>query len=116
MGKLAKTLLGRLGRPATLRRTTGTSSYAAATGAVAASTGDLPCEVVFSEFSDRQIDGTLVRMGDRKGLVSRLRLGAEPKPDADVLIEGGRTWRIVRVVGYSSGAHEAAYELHLRRG
>lgn len=113
MGKVAKTLIGTLGRSATLRRAP--APEAGYTGsAPAGSSTDYPCEVALTEFDDRQIDGTTIRLGDRKALVSRLRLGFEPKPDRDTLIESGRTWRVLRVLGISSGAQEAAYVLHVR--
>lgn len=115
MGKLAKTLTGKFGRSATLKHVSGQPLYNTATGTVSESATSIPCTVVFSEFTDKQIDGTLVKQGDRKAVVSRLDINVEPAPDKSVLIEGGRTWKIVRVIGYSSGAQEAAYELHVRR-
>lgn len=117
MGQVARTLVGTFGRSATLRRPGGGGGYNPATGLIEApgSSTDYTCEVVFEDFAQAQIDGTLVRAGDRKALVSRLRLGTEPVPQSDVLIEGGRTWQIVRLLGYSSGAQEAAYTLHVRR-
>jgi hypothetical protein len=114
MGRVAKTLLKKFGRSAVLRRG-GPAAYDTPTGYANASTTDIPCEVVFEEFSEGQHDGTLVQVGDRRAIVSRLRIGVEPKPDADKLVEGGRVWRIVRVIGFSSGASEAAYQLHVRR-
>lgn len=114
MGRVAKTLTKKFGRPAVLRRA-GTAIYDPPTGQAFKSTSDIACEVVFEEFSEGQHDGTLVQAGDRKAIVARMRINVEPKPDADVLIEGGRTWRIVRLLGFSSGAQEAAYSLQVRR-
>ena len=114
MGRLAKTLLKKFGRAAVLKRA-GAAAYDTPTGRAFASNTDITCEVVFEEFSESQHDGTLVQAGDRKALVSRIRIGVQPTPDSDTLVEGGRTWRIVQVLGYSSGAEEAAYSLHVRR-
>lgn len=115
MGRVAKTLLKKFGRPAVLKRA-GTATYDPATGRANAPTPtDIPCEIQFEDFSESQHDGTLVQVGDRKALVSRLRIAVEPAPDSDKLVEGGRVWRIVRIIGYSSGESEAAYALHVRR-
>lgn len=115
MGKLAKTLTSKFGRSATLKHVAGRPLYNTATGTVSETATSISCTVVFGEFTEKQIDGTLVKQGDRKAVVSRLDINVEPAPDKSVLIEGGRTWKIVRVIGYSSGAQEAAYELHVRR-
>lgn len=114
MGQVAASLLGTFGRAATLRRApsneieyTGIESEGAAT--------TYPCSVVFEEFNESRIDGSTVQQGDRKAIVARSTLTVQPNPTTDVLIEGGRTWRIVGVTGYSSGSQEAAYALHVRR-
>lgn len=116
MGKLAKSLIGKFGRSATLKRSS-TAYYDASVGKNrATSPTDVSCTVVITEFEQREVDGSLVKAGDRKGLVSASALGnVEPVANRDTLVEGGRTWQIVRFIGYSSGAQEAAYELHLRR-
>jgi len=114
LGSVARTLTKTFGRSATLKHG-GSAAFSTTTGDVTMSSADYACEVVFSEYHERQFDGTLVKRGDRKAIVSRLRLGVEPVPDRDTLVEGGRTWRIVNVKGYSSGAQEAAYELQVRR-
>jgi hypothetical protein len=112
-GTLAQTLIGQFGRTATLTRApAGESGY---TGqAPAGSATVYPCSIVFEEYADSQVDGTVIKRGDRKAIVSRLALGTAPLPDRDTLTEGGRAWRIVRVLGYSSGEQEAAYSLQVR--
>ena len=115
MAAVAKTMVGTFGRPATLKRYSA-AAYDDSTGKSSGGTPtDVSCSVVFEEFAQSQIDGTLIRAGDRKAIVSRSELGAEPRPDRDEMVIGGQTWRIVRVVGHSSGEQEAAYTLHLRR-
>ena len=115
MGKLAKALTGTFGRTATLKRAS-TPNYNDDTGKTTTSQTSVTCNVVLSKFEQRQVDGTLVRQGDRIAIVSRLDLGSvEPKPNQDTLTIGSVIWQVVRVIGYSSGANEAAYELHLRR-
>lgn len=116
MGQLASQLLGTFGRPATLVRG-GAGTYSPEQGRTMAveAAASFACHVVFAEFAVSQLDGTVVRLGDRKAIVSRLALGTEPRPSSDTLTVDGVTWRIVRVEGYSSGEQEAAYSLHVRR-
>lgn len=116
MGKLAKNLIDTFGAPATLSRK-GAPLYDTETGDTETpEDSSIACTVVYEDFRAHEIDGTLIRFGDRKGLVSRLKIGYEPEPNLDTLTEGGKTWKIVRLIGYPSGAEEAAYSLHLRPG
>lgn len=114
MGALAQTLVGTFGRPATIQRK-GASLYDTSTGRALNDESDVECSVVFENFAAGLIDGTIVQQGDVKGIVSGLEVGYKPNPARDTLTEGGRVWKIVGVTGYSSGASEAAYSLHLRR-
>ncbi len=95
MAKVAQTLTKKFGRAAVLVRP-GSGTPNPKTGKVEAAGPDtsIPCEVVFTEFSAFQIDGTLIRAGDRKAIVSRLRIegavtASEPVPNRDKLT-GGR--------------------------
>jgi hypothetical protein len=115
MGKLAQTLIGTFGAPATISRK-GEPGYDTATGqSTADETESITCSVAWEEYHAREIDGTLVKTGDRKALVSRLELGYEPEAMRDALTSGGKAYRIVRVLGYPSGAEEAAYTLQVRQ-
>lgn len=115
MAEVAKTLTGTFGRAATLKRYS-TPVYDDVTGKTSSGTPtDVPCSVVLSEYSDARIDGTLIRAGDRRAIVSRTEVGSKPVADRDTLVLGSETWRIVRVRAYSSGEQEAAFELQLRR-
>lgn len=124
MGKLAKTLMKKFGRPATITRPGAAGTYDPATGTVSQSAPALAlsCSVAMTEFTEFQIDGTTVQRGDRKALVSGLKLEEEtgvtdwrPVPNLDQLIEGGRTWNIIGLIGISSGEKEAAFVLQVRR-
>lgn len=114
---VAKTLLGTFGRSATLYRAGTPGEYNTATGAIEGDStpAGYPCEIAFSDYADSQIDGTVIKVGDRKAIVSRLRLGITPLAQSDTIAEGGRTWQIINVRGYSTGAQEAAYQMQLRR-
>lgn len=114
MGALARNLIGTFGRPATITRK-GESFYDTSTGRALHDESEVACSVVIEAFAAGLVDGTIVQQGDVKGIVSGAEVGYKPVPARDTLTEGGRTWQIVNVIGYSSGAREAAYSLHLRR-
>lgn len=116
LANVAQTLLGKFGRGATLRRPGTPGTYDPTTGGYTGGSAptSVPCNVVFSEFGVGQIDGTLVKLGDRKALVARADLTEEPVPDRDTLVVNSKVWAIKRVLGYSTGEYEAAYELHVR--
>lgn len=115
MGKLARKVIRQFGRSCVVVRK-GDGFYDHSLGR---DTRDeierIPCHAAITSYGEREIDGTLIQQGDRRALVSRQALGYEPTPMADTLIEGGRTWLIVRLSAFSSGSQEAAYELQLRR-
>ncbi len=117
LGGVAQTLIRTFGRSATLIRPGSSGSFDTASLTItgAGSPTSYSCFVVFAEYTQSQIDGTLIKAGDRKAVVSRLALGVEPLPQSDTLYEGGRTWQIISLIGYSSGEQEAAYELQVRR-
>lgn len=115
MGALAQTMIGQFGRPAIIRRA-GESRFDTSNLRVTTGDWDVHCSVVMTDFAESEVDGTLIQRGDRKAMVSRLKIGFEPVPNSDRLVEGGRVWTIVGPVkGFSSGEKEAAYELQVRR-
>lgn len=110
----AKIAVGIAGRTAILRTKPAAEAHYTGTAPTGTPT-DYPCEVVISEWDESQVDGTLVKAGDRKALVSALRIGVEPTQDRDVLVMNGVDWRVVGVRAIASGEQEAAFWLHIRR-
>ena len=55
---------------------------------------------ILGNYSQRQIDGTIVRTGDRIGIVwgASLTAGVEPKPGDTLTFTDGVVWRIVGAV------------------
>ena len=95
--------------PATLRRSSG-GAYDPVTGSTAGTTVDIPCGIVLDSWEQRQIDGDVVRVGDRRAFVRASELGIEPSTD-DQLVIGGRTWQVLAV---STDPALVLYELHVR--
>lgn len=115
MGKLARKVIRQFGRSCVVVRK-GEGFYDHSLGRdTHPEIERIACHAAITSYSEREIDGTLIQQGDRRALVGRTALGYEPTPMVDTLIEGGRTWLIVRLSGFSSGSQEAAYELQLRR-
>lgn len=117
MAKVARTLVKFGGRPAVLHRPGAGGEYAARSGTItgADTPTQINCHAAISDYLDRQIDGTLIRRGDRRAIVSRLEINATPVANSWTLVENGRTWQILNVRGYTSGEQEAAFELQLRK-
>lgn len=87
--------------PATLARTApGTRNPSALAGGttVGATTATYPCEGICDSYTQREIDGTRVRIGDRKILLLAKSLpdAVDPQPGDSITIEG-RAWSVVNV-------------------
>ena len=54
------------------------------------------CEGVISDYSNREIDGTLIQTGDRQVLILASGLAVDPAPDDRVTVEG-KTYQLVSV-------------------
>lgn len=67
---------------------------------------------ILDDYSDRQIDGTLVKTGDRKVLIvaGTLPSTVVPEPNDEIITEG-KTWKIVRT---KRDPAEATYECQVR--
>ena len=87
-----KRLLDRFGRDGSLSRTTD-GGYDPATGPVQ-TTETAACTVALLEFENRQIDGELIQVGDRRALIAP---DASFEPQAgDSLTVGGELLQVVR--------------------
>lgn len=69
-------------------------SYDEDTGAVVKSFAPTSCRVMLLNYSDRVIDGELIRVGDRKAILSA-RDVADPPKTGDTLVVGATTYNIV---------------------
>jgi hypothetical protein len=113
-GPLAKNLIGKFGKRATLRRVT--SAFSAATGRNTESTADTTVVVTPpAPFARKYIDNTSVLEGDAQCSVARQGLAVVPTAATDKLIVDGVTWTIVGVESVYSGELVAMYTLHIRQ-
>ena len=72
-----------------------------------------PCTLVETEYSSREVDGSLVRMTDRRLLVSTRGL-EEPPALSDRVRIGGRTLEVVTVKPVSPGGVVLLWEVQGR--
>ena len=89
----SKRALDRYGRDGLLSRTVDDGGYDPATGPVQ-SPQTTPCVVALLEFDNRQIDGELIQVGDRRALIAP-DVGFEPQA-GDSLTVGGELLQVVR--------------------
>lgn len=83
---------------------------------------DITVIVLESEFENEDIDGTLVRRGDKKMLVAASSIEANAPSGADTdledydeLLDGGTPWKIERVLPTRPGEPRVMYEVQVRK-
>lgn len=74
---------------------------------------EYPCVVVFDQWKNSEIDGTMIRRGDLKVLVGASGLSIEPGPD-DRFKHGGKTYAIINVMPLAPAGTVAMWELQVR--
>ena len=89
----SKRALDRYGRDGSLSRFT-PGGYDPATGPIDPVELQSPCTVALLEFDNRQIDGELIQVGDRRALIAP-DVGFEPQA-GDSLTVGGELLQVVR--------------------
>ena len=114
MAQLAQNLLGTFGGshgPAVVDRAV-SSGYDPDTREVSTVWTAHVCKAVVEEYHAKQIDGTLIKAGDKRVLIARLDVGFEPTAGKDRLRLGQEQWEIIRV---ESDPVRATYSLQVRR-
>ena len=102
----------KFGRGMTLRRTT--MAYNPATQTSTPTVADYAASGVVAEYEDKDIDGTLVKAGDRLIILSAEGLAITPTP-ADKVIVGGVVYSIVRDKPTNPAGVAVVYELQVRK-
>ena len=100
------------GRAITLRLTE--SNFKPATGATTSKNTDTPTVGVFSDFEERQIDGSVIKAGDKQVLVAARGLPVVPTT-AYKVIDGSEVWNVEHVDTLQPGPSPILYKLRLRR-
>jgi hypothetical protein len=101
------------GIPMTLK-SVATGAYDPATGLAATSTTDHSCYGIVNGYPERLVDGTIIRRGDAKIILSPI-VDVTPKP-GDRIVAQGTTWEIVNVNDATPADVVIAYVLQVRHG
>lgn len=112
----ASRLIRKYGGTATLtRRVAGTFNPATQTE-TSGSTSTDTVKAVIEDFRAHEIDGDVIRYGDKKILLTKSDLQnlVVPKPD-DIISMSGETYRIVEVFGISAGDAFVGYSVQARK-
>lgn len=105
----AERLLVKFGQAATLRRKALTGPAYDPT----VTTADHACTVVVQDYADAMIDGTRIKRGDKKVLVSTKGLTIDPTA-ADALVIGGTSHEVVMVKPLAPGGTVVMWEVQAR--
>jgi hypothetical protein len=109
---VSKCLIDRFGTSVTVT-TVAEGSYNTATRTVTNTETATTLKGVWEEFTDREIDGTAIQVGDRKLIVPAKDLATKPDASAKVTI-GTLVMKVIRVEDFMVEGSAAAYRLHLR--
>jgi hypothetical protein len=105
----AHRLIAKFGRAITVRRTANSGTAWAPT----LTATDYTATAAVLEYTARDIDGTLVKVGDRRVVISTTGLAIEPTTQ-DRLVIGGEEMGIVRVMKMSPAGVNVYFEVQAR--
>lgn len=111
MAGTASRMLARFGQAATLCRPV-VGDYDPATGNAASGAVILYGHAFDYDYSQRDIDGTLIRQGDRRVLLS-VEVGMQPETGDKVVIRE-KCWDVVNVKTIGPEGNAVVYELQVR--
>lgn len=110
----AQEMIAEFGRSVTLRRNS-EGTYNPATDAISgATTTDVAVQAVFTEFKQKDIDGTLIQQGDKQVLVAAAALTSPPENN-DILVDGSDQYRIIELMAIQPGDTALIYKVQVRR-
>lgn len=96
LGKTAARMLTKFGGPLTVKRTV-MGAYNPATGVAATTTTTSTVNGLVLDFAHRQIDGAIIKAGDRRVLLAGNELAFTLDPTTDRIVLGGVDHVIVHV-------------------
>ena len=88
----------------------GVPTYDATTGTVTQTPTATAVGLIFEDWREDQIDGTIIRAGDRKAMVRAVQITGAPTTDDTVTINS-KLWA---VIGWSTDPGAILYTLHIR--
>ncbi|MES2973365.1 MAG: hypothetical protein V4757_07135 [Pseudomonadota bacterium] len=109
----ATRLIKQYGSAMVLRRA-GPATYNPATGTSSSTPTDFPCTGVELDFDTRSIDGTLVKVGDRKVYIEAESFDVVPQP-GDRIVAGGVAREVIRSKPLAPGGQVLLHEVQVRK-
>lgn len=88
----------------------GVPTYDASSGTVTQTPVTATVGLIFEDWREDQIDGTIIRAGDRKALMRAIQISGAPTTDDTVTISS-KLWA---VIGWSTDPGAIVYTLHIR--
>lgn len=112
--KAALQAIALVGKPVTLKVTTGGTYDPGTQKVTGATTSNYAVKAVLEDYKAREIDGTRIRVGDRKYLIAASGLTVTPAP-GNVLVDGSDSLSVVTVEVTYAGSVPALYTVQVRK-
>jgi hypothetical protein len=113
MALIASQQIAYYGQPATLR-VPGTATGADPWNPTPGTATDVPCTVVVTDYRASERDGTIVRVTDRRALISVAGLAVEPGLASQLVLQTGEVFAVVAVSPLSPGGTPLLYDMQVR--
>lgn len=79
-----------------------------------ASTSDAAVKAVFTDFKEKDIDGTLIVRGDKQVLLAASDLAQAPETN-DILVDGLDEYRVIEIMSIQPGDQALIYKVQVRK-
>lgn len=114
MSQTAQEMIAEFGRSVVLRRNN-EGVYNPLTDTVTGSNAtDITISAVFTDFKEKDIDGTLILRGDKQVLFAAVSLVPAPENN-DILIDGADEYRIIELMAIQPGDTALIYKVQVRK-
>lgn len=111
MQDAAQKIIDDIGKDVTLRRVT-QGAFNTTTGALSSTTSDETVQALFLNFRNSQVDGSQIKMGDRKIVIAAQNV-TKPETD-DLVISNSKTFRIIQVIEVEENDKNLIYTCQAR--
>lgn len=111
---VADDLLSQFGQSCVLGSVTD-GTYDPATGSASPTTASQPVTAAMFDYPQRFVDGTLIRTGDKRALVSPVGLTVEPKPGDTLTDAAGKVHQVVDAKATAPAGTVVLWTLQVRK-
>ncbi len=111
--RIDQVIVGEMGADVTLRART--STFDETTGKTTNTDVDTVLKGVLQAFRAEQVDGEVVRVGDKRVTLSSAQAPSEPVAGRDKILIGAEVFQILTVEAKYTGPDPSAYVCHVRK-